>query len=82
MSFPPISLTCVVSVARLLLEAVVEDAFTERLRSEAADQVYVDTERRLLYTPGYLAGDRMEQILPGIEALGERMMAMCREASE
>ena len=72
----------VVSLAKLLLEHVAEDVFTERLRAESADQVYVDAGRRLLYTPGYLAGERLDQIEPGIEALGERMLAMCREESE
>jgi enhancing lycopene biosynthesis protein 2 len=72
----------VVSLAKLLLEMVVPSAFTERLRSEAADQVYVDEEHRLLYTPGFLVGDRLEQILPGIEALAERLIGMCEEAPE
>jgi enhancing lycopene biosynthesis protein 2 len=66
-----------VSLAKLLLESVVAGAFTERLRTEAPDQVYEDAERRILYTPGYLVGDRIEQVAPGIEALGRRLGEWC-----
>ena len=68
-----------ISLAKLLLEAVVAESFTERLRSEAADQVYEDPGARLLYSPGFLVGDRLDQIAPGIEALAERLMEWCRE---
>ena len=72
----------VLSLAKLLLESEDEEAFTGRLRTESADQVYEDAGRRLLYTPGYLVGDRIEQIVPGIEALADRLVAWCGEESD
>jgi enhancing lycopene biosynthesis protein 2 len=64
-----------ISLAKLLLEAVAVDSFTERLRSERADEAYHDDERRLVYTPGFLVGDRLDQIAPGIDRLVERLLA-------
>lgn len=72
----------VLSLAKLLLESVEEEAFTGRLRTEAADRVYEDAGRRLLYTPGYLVGDRLDQIAPGIDALAERLLEMCAREVE
>ena len=69
----------VISLAKLLLESLVEKAFTERLRTEEANQVYADADRRLLYTPGFLVGDRLDQISPGIDALAERLISWCGE---
>lgn len=69
----------VISLGKVLLEAVVDGAFTESLRREEAGEVYEDPERPILYTPGFLVGDRLSQILPGIEALAERTLARCGE---
>lgn len=60
----------VISLAKLLLEVLVEGAFTERLREESAERAYRDEERRLVYAPGFLAGDRIDQVGAGIDALG------------
>ena len=72
----------VISLGKVLLEAMVDGAFTESLRREEPGEVYVDPERPLLYTPGFLVGTRLFDILPGIEALAERMLALCAEESE
>jgi enhancing lycopene biosynthesis protein 2 len=69
----------VISLGKVLLEAVVDGAFTERLRREEPGEVYEDPERALLYTPGFLVGDRLSQVLPGIEALAERVLERCAE---
>jgi enhancing lycopene biosynthesis protein 2 len=71
----------VLSLGKILLEAAVDGAFTERLRSEEPGQIYEDEPRRLLYTPGYLVADRLAQVLPGIESLVERLLARCAEDS-
>jgi enhancing lycopene biosynthesis protein 2 len=71
----------VISLGKVLLEAVLDGAFTERLRREEPGEIYEDPERPLLYTPGFLVGERLSQILPGIDALAERMLACCGEES-
>ena len=69
----------VISLGKVLLEAVLDGAFTEKLRREEPGEIYEDPERPLLYTPGFLVGQRLSEILPGIEALAERMLARCEE---
>jgi len=71
----------VISLGKVLLEAVVEGAFTESLRREEPGEVYEDPQRPLFYTPGFLVGSRLSEILPGIEALAERTLACCSEES-
>jgi enhancing lycopene biosynthesis protein 2 len=71
----------VISLGKVLLEAMVDGAFTETLRREEPGEVYEDPERPLLYTPGFMAAARLSEILPGIEALAERMLARCAEES-
>jgi len=69
----------VISLGKVLLEAMVDGAFTESLRREEPGEVYEDPQRPLFYTPGFLVGDRLSHILPGIEALAQRLLARCGE---
>ena len=68
-----------VSLGKILLESLVADAFTESLRTELPDQVYEDPDRPVLYTPAYLVADRLGQVLPGLDALAERLLELCAE---
>lgn len=69
----------VVSLGKILLESALPDAFTGQLRSERPDEAYVDPERRLAYAPGFLVGDRLDQIAPGIAALAGHLARWCGE---
>jgi enhancing lycopene biosynthesis protein 2 len=64
----------VISVARLLLESAIPDAFTGRLREERAEEAYPDAERRIVYTPGFLVGDRLDRIARGVDALAAQLV--------
>ncbi len=72
----------VISLGKILLEAVLEGSFTESLRREEPGEVYEDPERPILYTPGFLVGNRLADILPGIESLAERLLALCAEGEK
>jgi enhancing lycopene biosynthesis protein 2 len=71
----------VISLGKVLLEAVVENAFTERLRREDPGEVYEDPDRPIFYTPGFLVGNRLAEVLPGIEVLAERLLKRCEEGA-
>lgn len=65
----------VISLGRLVLEAMLPEAFTARLQLETPERAYEDEASRLLYAPGFLAGDRLDRVAPGIEALAGRLIA-------